>query len=65
MNTMHITHATSSWNHMTSTCMHITSSIRTGLLQVVLVPIILGMLANAKFPKTVKKIEPFSPIVCA
>jgi len=32
-------------------------------IQVVLVPIVLGMLANAKFPKSVKKIEPFSPIV--
>merc|ERR1719224_186653 len=32
-------------------------------IQVVLVPIIVGMLANAKFPKTVKKIEPFSPVV--
>jgi len=32
-------------------------------IQVVLVPIVLGMLANANFPKTVKKIEPFSPIV--
>jgi len=32
-------------------------------IQVVLVPIILGMLTNAKFPKVVKKIEPFSPIV--
>jgi len=32
-------------------------------VQVVLVPIIVGMLANAKFPKTVKKIEPFSPVV--
>merc|ERR1719235_1352749 len=32
-------------------------------IQVVLFPIIVGMLFNAKFPKTVKKIEPFSPIV--
>jgi BASS family bile acid:Na+ symporter len=32
-------------------------------VQVVLVPIVLGMLANANFPKSVKKIEPFSPIV--
>merc|ERR1719263_2196624 len=32
-------------------------------IQVVLVPIVLGMLANAKFPKTVKKILPFAPIV--
>merc|ERR1711990_915182 len=32
-------------------------------IQVVLVPIVVGMLANYKFPKTVKKIEPFSPIV--
>merc|ERR1719238_1507061 len=32
-------------------------------VQVVLVPIVVGMLANAKFPKTVKKIEPFSPVV--
>ena len=32
-------------------------------IQVVLVPIVLGMLCNAKFPKAVKKIEPFSPIV--
>lgn len=32
-------------------------------IQVVLVPIILGMGLNAKFPKAVKKIEPFSPIV--
>ena len=32
-------------------------------IQVVLVPIVLGMLANAKFPKTVKNIEPFSPVV--
>ena len=33
------------------------------LPQVVLLPIVVGMLANAKFPKSVKKIEPFSPIV--
>ena len=32
-------------------------------IQVVLLPIVLGMGANYKFPKTVKKIEPFSPIV--
>jgi hypothetical protein len=32
-------------------------------LQVVLVPIVLGMGLNYKFPKAVKKIEPFSPIV--
>merc|ERR1719326_1041861 len=32
-------------------------------VQVVLVPIVVGMLANAKFPSTVKKIEPFSPVV--
>lgn len=32
-------------------------------IQVVLVPIVLGMLCNAKFPKAVKQIEPFSPIV--
>ena len=32
-------------------------------IQVVLLPIVLGMLANAKFPKAVKQIEPFSPIV--
>merc|ERR1719238_2238640 len=32
-------------------------------IQVVLVPIIVGMLTNYKFPKVVKKIEPFSPIV--
>merc|ERR1719171_1955987 len=32
-------------------------------VQVVLVPIVVGMLANAKFPKTVEKIEPFSPVV--
>jgi BASS family bile acid:Na+ symporter len=32
-------------------------------VQVVLLPIVVGMLANAKFPKSVKKIEPFSPIV--
>ena len=32
-------------------------------VQVVLLPIVLGMLANYKFPKAVKKIEPFSPIV--
>ena len=32
-------------------------------IQVVLLPIILGMSINAKFPKVVKKIEPFSPIV--
>lgn len=31
--------------------------------QVVLLPIVVGMLANAKFPKAVKKIEPFSPVV--
>ena len=31
-------------------------------LQVVLVPIVLGMLANAKFPGVVKKIVPFSPV---
>ena len=30
--------------------------------QVVLVPIVLGMLANAKFPGVVKKIVPFSPV---
>lgn len=39
--------------------------IAHSFLQVVLVPIIVGMLANAKFPKTVKKIEPFSPVVRA
>merc|ERR1719223_2082037 len=33
-------------------------------VQVVLVPIVLGMLANAKFPQAVKNIEPFSPVVC-
>merc|ERR1719313_2353345 len=32
-------------------------------IQVVLVPIILGMGLNAKFPETVKKILPFAPIV--
>lgn len=32
-------------------------------IQVVLVPIVLGMITNAKFPKFVKKVEPFSPIV--
>jgi len=32
-------------------------------IQVVLVPIVLGMLVNAKFPKVVDKVEPFSPIV--
>eukprot|EP00322_Chrysochromulina_rotalis_P019392 CAMPEP_0115849580 /NCGR_PEP_ID=MMETSP0287-20121206/11524_1 /TAXON_ID=412157 /ORGANISM="Chrysochromulina rotalis, Strain UIO044" /LENGTH=375 /DNA_ID=CAMNT_0003303555 /DNA_START=17 /DNA_END=1144 /DNA_ORIENTATION=- len=32
-------------------------------VQVVLVPIIVGMLTNAKFPNVVKKIEPWSPIV--
>jgi len=32
-------------------------------VQVVLVPIVVGMLMNAKFPGAVKKIEPFSPIV--
>jgi len=30
---------------------------------VVLLPIVLGMGLNAKFPKAVKKVEPFSPIV--
>ncbi len=32
-------------------------------IQVVLVPIVVGMLTNAKFPGFVKKVEPFSPIV--
>jgi len=32
-------------------------------IQVVLLPIIAGMLFNSKFPKAVKKIEPFSPVV--
>lgn len=32
-------------------------------VQVVLLPIILGMLTNAKFPKVVKAVTPFSPIV--
>merc|ERR1711871_361249 len=32
-------------------------------IQVVLVPIVLGMLANRRFPRAVKNIEPFSPIV--
>merc|ERR1711871_681283 len=32
-------------------------------IQVVLLPIIIGMSANAKFPKITKKIVPFSPIV--
>merc|ERR1719265_1207289 len=32
-------------------------------IQVVLAPIIVGMFCNAKFPKAVKKVEPFSPIV--
>jgi len=32
-------------------------------IQVVLVPIVLGMGINANFPKAVKNIEPFSPIV--
>jgi len=37
--------------------------VAVSTVQVVLVPIILGMLANAKFPKAVKNIEPFSPVV--
>jgi BASS family bile acid:Na+ symporter len=32
-------------------------------IQVVLLPIVVGMTCNYKFPKTVKRIEPFSPIV--
>jgi BASS family bile acid:Na+ symporter len=32
-------------------------------IQVVLAPIVTGMFMNAKFPKMVKKIEPFSPII--
>jgi BASS family bile acid:Na+ symporter len=32
-------------------------------IQVVLLPIIVGMAANAKFPKVTKSIEPFSPVV--
>merc|ERR1711871_1752284 len=32
-------------------------------IQVVLVPIVLGMLANRRFPRAVKNIEPFSPVV--
>jgi len=32
-------------------------------IQVVLAPIVTGMFMNAKFPKVVKKIEPFSPII--
>merc|ERR1719238_2157796 len=32
-------------------------------IQVVLIPIVVGMLTNAKFPKAVKAVEPFSPIV--
>ena len=52
----------SACTHSRTPCMHI-MSFRVPILQVVLVPIVVGMLANAKFPKTVKKIEPFSPIV--
>merc|ERR1719506_719833 len=37
--------------------------VAVSTIQVVLLPIVLGMLANAKFPKAVRKIEPFSPIV--
>jgi len=32
-------------------------------IQVVLLPIVLGMLTNYKFPKVVEKVTPFSPIV--
>jgi len=32
-------------------------------IQVVLLPIVLGMLANWKFPAAVKKVEPFSPVL--
>lgn len=37
--------------------------VAVSTVQVVLVPIVLGMLANYKFPKAVKNIEPFSPVV--
>merc|ERR1719310_1389078 len=37
--------------------------VAVSTIQVVLIPIILGMLANAKFPRAVKNIEPFSPVV--
>jgi len=39
------------------------AGVAISTIQVVLVPIVLGMLANAKFPKAVKQIEPFSPVV--
>ena len=37
--------------------------VAVSTVQVVLLPIVIGMLANAKFPKVVKKIEIFSPVV--
>ena len=37
--------------------------VAVSTIQVVLLPIVIGMLANYKFPKAVVKIEPFSPIV--
>jgi BASS family bile acid:Na+ symporter len=37
--------------------------VAVSTVQVVLIPIVLGMGFNYKFPQAVKKIEPFSPIV--
>jgi len=39
------------------------AGVAISTIQVVLLPIVVGMFANYKFPKAVKKIEPFSPIV--
>ncbi|KAL1499356.1 hypothetical protein AB1Y20_011563 [Prymnesium parvum] len=37
--------------------------VAVSTVQVVLVPIVLGMLANVRFPVAVKRVEPFSPVV--
>lgn len=37
--------------------------VAVSTIQVVLVPLVVGMLANVKFPKAVKAVEPFSPVV--
>lgn len=39
------------------------TGVAVSTIQVVVLPIVLGMSLNAKFPKAVKKVEPFSPIV--
>mmetsp|Transcript_1071 Transcript_1071/g.2796 ORF Transcript_1071/g.2796 Transcript_1071/m.2796 type:complete len:383 (+) Transcript_1071:36-1184(+) len=39
------------------------TGVAISTIQVVLLPIVLGMLANVKFPKAVEAITPFSPVV--